>query len=297
MLRLIFTFGLGILTLTQAHSQLRKFYSLKEDGSFDTVKLTLEATSSTCFVRTAKNSDPLNIYGNPDLERINPTYKAKIHQNTCNVQLGLEEFETSSLGEGFSFSTMFTSSSTKTNKDYWKIYLTDSKVYDLNMNYGIGDANLDLSGTSVSKIKINTGSANVKAGFMDGLINGVEMDTFYVKVDLGSFDAPKLNLMNASTVIADIGFGSANLDFSGKNTKRCEIKTTVGAGNLDILLPEDDVPIIIYVKDSPLCGIKLTKGFEEVEDNVFVNMSYSEDAENLMIFDVDVALGNVSFHR
>ncbi len=297
MLRLIFTIGLGVLTLTEASSQLRKFYSLKEEGTFDTVRLKLEATSSTCFVRTAKNSDPLNIYGNPDLERINPTYKARIHQNVCNVQLGLEEFETSSIGEGFSFSTMFANNSSKSNKDYWKIYLSDSKVYDLNMNYGIGDANLDLSGTSVSKIKINTGSANVKAGFMDGNSNGVEMDTFYVKVDLGSFEAPGLNLMRASHVIAEIGFGNASLDFSDALSKKCQISTSVAAGNLDIILPKEDVPVIIYVKDSPLCGIKLTRDFEEVEDNVFVNMSYSEDAENLMVFNVDVALGNITFHH
>ena len=297
MLRLIFTVGLGILTLTQAQCQLKKFYSLKEDGSFDTVKLTLEATSSTCYVRTAKNSDPLNIYGNPDLDKINPTYKARINQKVCDVQLGLEEFNSDGIGDGLSLSAMFTNTSKTTNKDYWKIYLTDTKIYDLNMHYGIGDANLDLSGTSVSKIKINTGSANVKAGFMDGLLNGVEMDTFYVKVDLGSFEAPNLNLMNASNVIGDIGFGSASLDFSGTSNKRCKVKTTVGAGNLDILLPDTDVPMIIYVKDSPLCGIKIAKGFEEVEDNVYVNMSYAEDADNLVIFDVDVALGNVSFHR
>ncbi len=297
MLRLILTVGLGVITLSGAHSQLRKFYSLKEEDKFDTVKLTLEATSSTCFIRTAQNSNPLNIYGDPDLQKINPSYHANIKGKTCDVNLKLEEYKTTALGDGFSFSTLFAGNSSENTKDYWKVYLSDTKVYDLNMNYGIGDANLDFSGAAISKMKVNTGSANVKAGFMNGQPNKIEMDTFHVKVDLGSFIGPNMNLTKATTVIAEIGFGNAKLDFREGMNKKCNIQTTVGAGNLDILLPKDEIPIIIYVEDSPLCGIRLTKDFEEVEDNVFVNMNYSANAENLMTFNVDVALGNITFHR
>ena len=297
MLRLILTVGIGILAIGQAQSQLKKFYSLKEDNTFDTVKLNLKATSSTCFVRTSESSDPLNIYGNPDLEKINPSYKAEVRKNTCHVNLELEEFGMKSISDDFSFSAIFASNKESNEKDYWKIYLSDEKIYDLRMTYGIGDANLDLSGTSVSNIKINTGSANVKAGFMNGIKNNTKMDTFHVKVDLGSFHAPNMSLMNANNVIAEIGFGSAKLDFREGTTEKCNVKTSVSAGSVDILLPKEDVRIIIYIKDSPLCGVKLAKGFEEVEDNVFVNMDYSADAENLMTFNVDVALGNVTFHR
>ena len=53
--------------------------------------------------------------------------------------------------------------------------------------------------------------------------------------------------------------------------------------------------MIIHIKDSPLCSVKIADGFEEVEKNVFVNMSYSADAENLLSFDIDVALGMVRF--
>ena len=39
----------------------------------------------------------------------------------------------------------------------------------------------------------------------------------------------------------------------------------------------------------------MVEGFEEVEKNVFVNMNYSAGAENLLTFNVDVALGMVRF--
>ena len=77
--------------------------------------------------------------------------------------------------------------------------------------------------------------------------------------------------------------------------EKCSVDASVGAGNLEILLPKDGTPVIIHLKDSPLCAVKIAKGFEEVEKNVFVNMSYDANAENLLSFDVDVALGMVRF--
>ena len=69
----------------------------------------------------------------------------------------------------------------------------------------------------------------------------------------------------------------------------------MGAGNLEIILPRLNTPVIIYVRDSPLCSVRLEKDFEEVENNVFVNESYSVDATNILTFDVDVALGQIKF--
>ena len=121
------------------------------------------------------------------------------------------------------------------------------------------------------------------------------MDTFYVKADFGSIIANRIGLTRAENVITKIGFGNVMLDFDREMTNKCRVDASVGAGNLEVFLPEKGTPIIIYVKDSPLCSIKLAPGFEEVEKNVFVNMSYDAKAQNLLTFDVDVALGMVRF--
>lgn len=293
--------GFGMVSLTQANGQLKKFYSLKEDAVYDTVKLSLEASAGTCFIKSTANSTPLNIYGNPNLDRINPSFKSSVNNNTCDVKLKLEEFETSSFDDGFSFASFFTGTSKSSNKkvkeDFWKVYLSDDKVYDLDLKYGIGEANLDFSGTSMKKVKINTGSANVNLNYSLEKVNPIQMDTFYVKVDLGSLEAAKMNYLNASEIIAEVGFGNAVMDFkSGKNSK-CNVKASVGAGKIDIILPDDTVPVIIYVKESPMCGVKIAEGYEKVEKNTYVNMSYRADAENLLTFNVDVSFGNVNFMR
>ena len=64
------------------------------------------------------------------------------------------------------------------------MYLTDSKPYFLELHYGIGNANIDLSGLAIKTLKVNTGSADVNVGYYSSLENQIDMDTFFVKVDL-----------------------------------------------------------------------------------------------------------------
>lgn len=292
MLRLVFTATFGLLC-TLSFGQLKKFYTLKEDVPFDTLKFSLEATAGNCYIKSAETEGPLSIYGNPDLEKINPSFKSKIKNGTCSVALDLEEYRSSSLSDGI-FMAMLRDDSERNN--YWKILFDHDKVYKLNLSYGFGNADVDLSGTAVSNLKVKSGSAEILVDYNDGAPNKIKMDTFWVKADMGSIIAKHLELARAKYVMANIGFGRALLDFSDGVEDRCMVEASVGAGNLDIFLPGNDVPMIIYLKDSPLCGMRLAKGFEEVERNVYVNMSYKPDAKNLITFKVDVALGNVSFH-
>ncbi|RED99789.1 hypothetical protein [Marinoscillum furvescens] len=292
MLRLVFLAALGLSCLC-SYAQLKKFYTLKESAQFDTVSFTLEATTGNCFLKSTTEEGPLSIYGNPDLDKINPSFQRKVDKRTCEVSLALQEYKSSSLGDGLLFAMI---RDMPEDDNYWKILLDQEKVYRLNLNYGFGSADVDLSGTSVQNFKVRSGSADILVDYDNGEPNKIAMDTFWVKSDMGSVVARHLELTRAKYVMANVGFGRALLDFSKSTNQRCMVDASVGAGNLDIFLPGKEVPMIIYFKDSPLCGRRMADGFEEVENNVFVNMSYKADAENLMTFKVDVALGNVAFH-
>jgi hypothetical protein len=77
---------------------------------------------------------------------------------TCEVFLNLEEVQSEGLSQ--TISTRFFGASEKESTDkLWKMYLTDAKPYFLEFNYGIGKANIDLSGLAVKNLKISTGSA------------------------------------------------------------------------------------------------------------------------------------------
>ncbi|MEO9965908.1 MAG: hypothetical protein ABJF11_08975 [Reichenbachiella sp.] len=282
----VMVFGLDV------YGQLKKFYTIKDEATFDTVAFSLKATSGTCFIFPSKHEDPVTIYGNPSFSEVNPTFHTEVTGMTNYVNLFLEDYNQKGLSEAITYS-MF--GNEKSEKNYWKVFLTNQKVYDLNLKYGVGDANLDLSNLSVSKLKLESGSANVKIIYNDSSINRCPMDTFLVNVDVGNLVTKNVNKSRAKVVIADVGFGTAVLDFSEGVSEHCKVNVSVGAGKLKIIVPENDYPAIVYFKSSPLCNISLSKAFEQVDENVYVNRSYSADAKNLMEFNVDVALGNIIF--
>ena len=283
----------GLLMLL-SYGQLKKFYTIRNTDTYDTVSFYLHATSGNCYLRSgsAEEGEPLSIYGNPDLEKINPSFKYKILNRTCDVSLDLKEFKTSSLSDGLFFAMM---RSNEDESNYWKVHLDEKKIFKLDLNYGVGDADIDLSGSLVKTMKIHSGTAMVKVSYDENDPNKIQMDTFLVSVDMGSIVTERLLLSRAKNVIANIGFGNAALDLGDAQPEKCNIQASVGAGSLDILIPKKGTPVIIYLKESPLCGVKIPKGFEEVEKNVYVNMDYAVNAKNILTFNIDVALGSITF--
>lgn len=292
MSRLVLTAGIALFVSVSAFSQLKRFYMVKDSPSFDTLDFYLKATATNCLIKQSDDDkDPLAIYGNPDLEKINPSFKSKVYNNTCYAKLELDEYNSSSFGDRFTFAM----SRSSEENDFWKVSFSEDKTYRLNLNYGFGNADVDLTGSPIQRFKLRSGSADILVGYDEDNMNPIEMDTFFVKADFGSIVAKHMELARAKNVITKIGFGNVLLDFEKGVTSKCKVDASVGAGNLEVLLPRENTPVIVYVRDSPLCSIKLTKDFEEVENNVYVNQAYTVDSENLLTFDVDVALGQVQF--
>jgi hypothetical protein len=121
------------------------------------------------------------------------------------------------------------------------------------------------------------------------------MDTFFVKVDLGSVNVKNVNFSRSRFVVADVGFGNMTLDFSNKPLVDNKIKGSVGAGNLVIILPSEDTPVLVKIQDSWLCSVKVPKSLKKIGANTFANAAYSPGAHNSLTFDLDVSMGNIVF--
>ena len=130
-----------------SYAQLKKFYAVKNETEFDTINFCLKATSGTCFVKPSYHTDPVTIYGNPDFNDVNPSFNTEIKQSINYVDLTLEDYKKSGLSHTIAYS-MFGGHEDK-EANFWKVYLNDNKVYKLNLNYGVGSANVDLSGIPV----------------------------------------------------------------------------------------------------------------------------------------------------
>jgi hypothetical protein len=275
--------------------QIKKQFTVESPEDCKAVELHLKAKVGNCFIRPSQAADILNIYSNQDLEEYGHSFKKEMKAGTCFVKLNLEQQNQKGVGQMIS-NQVFGSDEKVTDK-LWKVYLTDSKPYSLDLVYGLGNANVDLSGLAITRLKIVTGSADVNVSYSSGLENQVEMDTFFVKVDVGSLNVKQLSLSKSKVVMVDVGFGNMYLDFSNKPLTNNHVKGSVGAGNLIIQLPDEEIPVLVKVNESWLCSISLSKGLQRIGENTFANAAYEKDAANALTFDLDVSLGKIIFRE
>jgi hypothetical protein len=284
----------GVAIAGIAFGQLKKQFTVEDVPSCENIRLCLKANSGNCFIKPSQNAQILNVFSNQTETSYAHNFKKEVKGKTCEVLLNLEESHSEGLSQTIS-TRFFGASNSPVSDKLWKMYLTDSKPYFLELNYGIGTANVDLSGLAIKNLKISTGSADVNVGYYSSLGNQIDMDTFSIKVDLGSINVKNLNMSRSRFMIADVGFGNMTLDFSSKPLVSNKIKGSVGAGNLTILLPTRETPVLVKIKDSWLCSVKIPDQFKKVSENVFANEAYSKDARNSLTFDLDVSMGNIVF--
>jgi hypothetical protein len=99
--------------------------------------------------------------------------------------------------------------------------------------------------------------------------------------------------------VADVGFGNMYLDFSNKPAISNHVIGSVGAGNLIIQLPEQEVPVLVTINDSWLCSLSISHSLKKIGQNKFANAAYSKDGknDNALIFDLDVSMGKIVFRE
>jgi hypothetical protein len=283
--------GVAVLCGMVVFGQTRKHFSVDNTRDFKKIVLNYSITSGTCYLSPAQKPDAFSVYSNRDIDEYNHYFDKNIEDKICYVDVKIEDKSKENFSQSISYKVF--SNPKSYDASTWKMYLNEDKPYELNLNYGIGEAFVDLSGLSIQNLRINTGSANVNVGYLSEIENQVVMDTFNVKVDVGSLQMRKANLANAKVIIAEVGFGNAFLDLSDPPSSGSYIGASVGAGNLEVLVPKSNTGIKVVIHDSMLCQVKLAKSFTEVEPDIFVNESYEEGRDDQLVFEIDVSLGNV----
>lgn len=294
MQRKIWLTGCGIAIVGLAFGQIKKQFTVEDTPFCENIRLSVKANSGNCFIKPSQNAEILNVFSNQTDVEYAHNFRKEVKGKTCEVFLNLEEIQADGLSQ--TISTRFFGASEKpASEKLWKMYLTNSKPYFLELNYGVGNANIDLSGLAIKKLKINTGSADVNVGYYSALENQIDMDTFFVKVDLGSVNVKNMNLSRTRFVMADVGFGNMTLDFSNTPLVSNKIKGSVGAGNLTIVLPGEDTPVLVKIQDSWLCSVKVPSSLKKIAENTFANAAYKKGGKTTLVFDLDVSMGNIVF--
>ena len=282
------------LSMTSGYAQIQKQFSVGGDRNVEEVKLHFSVNAGMCSIKAGDGNEALTVYSNKDHTSYSHTFDKSIEGNLCKINLELDDNQNHhGLGHTISSRVFGTEKDHKGN--LWRVYLNRTMAYDMDLAYGMGEAVIDLSGVAVSNVKIHTASADVNVGYFSDAPNTILMDTFAIKVDMGSIAVKKLHLANSKYVKADVGFGDLLLDLTGEMKNTSQVHGSVGAGNLFILLPEEQRPMIVRVHDSWLCQVKLSESFQPHGENTFVNEAYAENSEDVIEFVLDVSMGKIIF--
>lgn len=276
----------GILAQTVQH------FRVEHDKKVKTVTLNYHTSSGICYLAQGETGEPVNVYSARDIDDFNHSFNKETADGKLEVNITLDEKNNESFSQSIS-NKMFSES--KPEDNIWKVLLSEDVPYDLNLTYGIGTAYIDLGGMSVKNLVIKTGSADVNIGYLNAMPNNIHMETMNIKVDLGNVDARQIYLANVRNIEAEVGFGNMLLDLAEPMDEPCHIDASVGAGSLEILIPRNEIPVLVRVKPSLLCDVRFSRDFREIADNVFANMEISEDSDTMLEFNVDVSFGSITF--
>ena len=274
-------------------AQENKHFRVEHSDKYREVTLDYSASTGICYLAQGdQQEDPVAVYSARDIDEFNHSFNRQVKGDKMVVRLSIDEKNTESFSQSIS-NKVFAKS--KPEDNVWKVMLAEDVPYNLDLTYGIGEAYIDLSGLSVAGLKVKTGSADVNIGYLTGRANTIPMQTMDIKVDLGNVNVRQLYLARVRNINAEVGFGNMLLDLAEPLTGPCQVHASVGAGTLEILIPKDSAPVIIKVKESMLCDVRLTKSFTETADNVFTNAAYSPSAKDVLEFAVDVSFGTIIF--
>jgi hypothetical protein len=276
----------------KALAQTKEHFTVENSSSTDKIHFFLKAASGTHEIRTRKGENPINIMGNHNNELTTCDFGNRKDGNIDKAWFTLKD----NGKEDFSAKLSKIFGKKETDEDnYWNVYLANNKPYQLDLNYGVGKAYVDLSNIAVENCRIYSGNAHVKVGYLSMAENLTKMDTFQVSVELGDVEIEKLDLARAKNIMAEVGIGTLVLDFDDKPESGSDIWARVGAGTLYIHLPQEEIPMIVKMKGTSYNKFKLPSGFKRLEDNVFVSANYDEEAKDLLTFHIDLSMGSVIF--
>ncbi len=163
---------------------------------------------------------------------------------------------------------------------------------DLFLDFGVGDAEIDLTNISIPKLNINCGLSDVELEINER--NDVVCESISIENGLGDLSVTGLGNLSAKKIDINIGLGSADIDLSSDNgLDDTDINVDVGLGSLDMILPEK-ANIKIYVDSSFLSSVDIY-GLKQKKNKLWVSPDWKSGYPTISM-DVNVGIGSVDIY-
>jgi len=231
----------------------------------------------------------LTIGSSDEKDRIEGTITYDSHKITPNVKM-----ESVSSSGVLTIKTEKDKHRTKCNfklKDIdneMEFYFPPQIKTNLFLDFGVGDAEIDLTDIAVTKLNINCGLSDVEIEINER--NNVECESVSIENGLGNLDVFGLGNLAAKDIDINIGLGSADIDLTGDRIYDTDINVDVGLGSLDMVLPKK-ANIEIFVDASFLSSVDIY-GLKQKKNKYWVSPNW-ESSYPTITMDVNVGMGSV----
>ncbi len=159
---------------------------------------------------------------------------------------------------------------------------------DIFLDFGMGDADIDLTDLSITKLNINCGLSDVDIEINKR--NNVVCESVSIDNGLGNLEFSGLGNLAAKDIDINIGLGSAEINFTGDRIYDTDINVDVGLGSLDMILPKN-ANIKIYVDSSFLSSVDIY-GLKQKKNKLWVSPNWKSNYPTISM-DVNVGIGSV----
>jgi len=284
--------GLVFCGFLSGMAQITKEFKVDHKQGFNLVYVDFNVYKGVTEIMRKQGPEP--IWMESELSKVNilPSFSYEIKDKVLYAQLVHKNVESENLGKSLSHK-LFSSS----NDDFdhlWHVGLNSNYLYSLHLNFGIGLAKIDLAHLPVSNCIIKSASADIHLDYSRPYANSVKMDTMSVSLNMGTIEGKQLSLTNAKQMFFDVNYGTINLDLSKKISEPTKIHATMGAGKVNITLPDESQAYIIRIKSTPMSRTYVPKNLREIGNKTYVSRSYHEKASNIMDLTIDVSVGSIS---
>lgn len=118
-----------------------------------------------------------------------------------------------------------------------QLALSNRVPLDLTLDLGAVDADLDLGGLRLNRLKVESGASDARIRFDTS--NVVPMETLDLDVGVASLRATNLANANAREIRVNARVGSVDLDLGGEWTQDVELRVEVALGGVTVRVPSD----------------------------------------------------------
>lgn len=231
---------------------VRAFFEVEDEGE-ESVNADLEVALGRVTAARAERGILFQAEVALTSDRLRPQFQHSTRGNAARVELGLS-------GEDASFRGI-----RATRGNTWRLYFSDQKPLDLDLELGAADADLDFSGIPLQRLSLDCGMASATIRFEED--NPIEAERIEIEAGLSSFTAEGLGHARFREFDFDGGAGEFTIDFTGDALRPGATATLdVGMASLTLRLPDGhpirlDAPSTFMTRvDIPSSMVSIGKG-------------------------------------